>query len=689
MAEPTDGLPVWDSNEDNVEAIGSARETGGWQQDVNSVFERPPVGVFNKWMNLVYQWVLHFRNKTRDTIADLRLLSVTNLSTDDTVVVNGYYAVGDGGGGPRRYLDKGKSVGYYTDNGGSIIVPTGGDGSAAWLCDPLIMNVVEFGAINIRGTALTTDSTGAFLALKAVNPHVYAPDGVYILSSTYEILQGCSLRGDGVDYWDTYRPTPSRLLKSIEKGTHLIFTGTGAKSHSIINLMNARDSKTVGADTYDFTHFTNEDSSTGVSATAKSFSAAVIMHEDSRLENIRVVPNFDIIDGYNDDTTLLLGDEWDVGVWAQSANESLVENVQSVGYWRIAGILITENDGTYTQVGNPERFRVNRVFSTGIRGLLIRNGAQIDVVSNTTTQVVLKYNDTFTLTSQNQFTVPGSSSVFTFTGYSVAASEITLTGVTPNMPLLLGTIRQPNAGNNMAGTVFNDCVFDSFEHTDGSASDDLGLPISGAFEIDGYPLRSIKFVNTKFQTVHDKLNSLFGDCRDLKFVGCEMENGVKIAYTNTETGGYTENLRLTNTDIDGGTSDLTAFTPREMFDDYRMFPTEFGNTSLTMKPVVDSDLILTDFGDNDILRYRTGSTLTELNGDAIELSQLDGTLVLQSFVTGNMLAHFNFTVNLKITSNNLTLLNLSTYADDAAAGAGGLTTGEVYKTATGELMIKL
>lgn len=37
----------------------------------------------------------------------------------------------------------------------------------------------------------------------------------------------------------------------------------------------------------------------------------------------------------------------------------------------------------------------------------------------------------------------------------------------------------------------------------------------------------------------------------------------------------------------------------------------------------------------------------------------------------------------------LELLGLDTYADDASAGTGGLTTGQVYQTSTGELRIKL
>lgn len=46
------------------------------------------------------------------------------------------------------------------------------------------------------------------------------------------------------------------------------------------------------------------------------------------------------------------------------------------------------------------------------------------------------------------------------------------------------------------------------------------------------------------------------------------------------------------------------------------------------------------------------------------------------------------TQTLNLRSNSLKLVNLPTYADDAAAGTGGLTAGTVYKTATGELRIK-
>jgi hypothetical protein len=65
------------------------------------------------------------------TISALRLLSGTSFIP--AVQVLGYSVIGDGGGGPVRVWKSGQPAGTYVDNGGSIIVPTGGDGSAAWL----------------------------------------------------------------------------------------------------------------------------------------------------------------------------------------------------------------------------------------------------------------------------------------------------------------------------------------------------------------------------------------------------------------------------------------------------------------------------------------------------------------------------------------------------------------------------
>lgn len=65
-------------------------------------------------------------------IANIAELRKATPSSSINITVNGYYTNGDGGGGEFRGVT-GAAAGTYVDNGGTIIVPTGGDGSAAWL----------------------------------------------------------------------------------------------------------------------------------------------------------------------------------------------------------------------------------------------------------------------------------------------------------------------------------------------------------------------------------------------------------------------------------------------------------------------------------------------------------------------------------------------------------------------------
>ena len=100
--------------------------------------------------------------QTSSTIAELRGLTGT---TGETILVLGYYAVGDGGGGPVRYWSGGQPAGTYTDNGGSIIVPTGGDGSGAWLLN--WKGPLEDRWFGTKADGLTDDSTALQAAIGA------------------------------------------------------------------------------------------------------------------------------------------------------------------------------------------------------------------------------------------------------------------------------------------------------------------------------------------------------------------------------------------------------------------------------------------------------------------------------------------------------------------------------------------
>jgi hypothetical protein len=124
-----------------------------------------------------------------DTIADLRLVEGT--VDGQAVQVRGYYAVGDGGGGPIRYWD---SASTATDNKGSIIKPTSISGAGRWLIsDSASLNVVWFGADPL-GVVESTDAITD--AISAATSSVYVPDGTY-LCKTIPIEKSIEVYGSG------------------------------------------------------------------------------------------------------------------------------------------------------------------------------------------------------------------------------------------------------------------------------------------------------------------------------------------------------------------------------------------------------------------------------------------------------------------------------------------------------------
>ncbi|MGL5189587.1 MAG: phage tail fiber protein [Cetobacterium sp.] len=520
-------------------------------------------------------------------------------------------------------------------------------------------SILEFGA---KGDGVTDDTEAFKKAIASSYSVIHVPKGVYIVSDTLVIPTGMSFIGDGTDYWDTYRPQEKRLLKSVAQGTHILFKGTGPKRWSAINLAHQQPAKSTGGVSFNLLDFTNGDSVAGRPATPKMFSVGIILQANATLSNLRVCPWFNGIDGYNDFTTRELGSDWDIGIWAQGANEASIAKVQCVGYWRMAGCLITENDGTYEQWGsNPERLRIVDSGFQGVRGLAIRNGAQWRVFSNTDTTIEVEWNQRWTLTAQDTFRIIGSAQFYKFTGYTFANNRVTLTGVTPNLPANVSALRSPSMGNNLSGATFENSYCASFEHSSRTPADVLGLPVSGAMEINGFPLRGMKFMNSKFQTTWDKLNTIFADCRDMKFVACQFENGALIAYNQTDSSvGFTENLRMVNTYADSGTLDRTLFTPREYFNDYDTFPTAFTDGTFTMRPplwnmtgitmrFLSSDgKMRAEFKDDGQDSFiRTGRNFT--------IQRSDGTSLLNIFGgSGNMTTNGHLSVGGDVTTSSAT-----------------------------------
>jgi hypothetical protein len=108
---------------------------------------------------------------------NVSLLRAIPVTSSEVIAVDSYEYSGDGGGG-QFYGVTGALVGTYVDNGGSIIVPTGGDGSSAWLrVNEGYFTVKQFGA---KGDGTTDDTTAIQNALTASSgTTLYFPAGTY------------------------------------------------------------------------------------------------------------------------------------------------------------------------------------------------------------------------------------------------------------------------------------------------------------------------------------------------------------------------------------------------------------------------------------------------------------------------------------------------------------------------------
>lgn len=156
------------------------------------------------------KWIVHYTATSQvDTIAQLRAAA----NTYGTMLVNGYYAAGDGGGGIFRW--DGTSV--ATDNGGTVILPTAAPGTGRWvrIVDSYALyNIMWFGA---KGDGVTND-TAALTAAVAAGVTVLIPAGKTILYTPPLIISvdGTAIVGQN-RYTSVLKPTAT-AANAIEIG---------------------------------------------------------------------------------------------------------------------------------------------------------------------------------------------------------------------------------------------------------------------------------------------------------------------------------------------------------------------------------------------------------------------------------------------------------------------------------------
>ena len=220
------------------------------------------------------------------------------------------------------------------------------------------------------------------------------------------------------------------------------------------------------------------------------------------------------------------------------------------------------------------------------------------------------------------------------------------------------------------------------------------LTIDGNIEFESNT-QSIKFAAGNSATNSIEVNSGSGPRASIDFLGVGTNQVTDIVFKTSETSSTSaERMRIDSSGNLGlGTTspnqklEVSATNPRIRITDDNT--TAASSTSYLEFQGSDarSSVIFTDSSGFNIQADAAGANaLRFLTNGSNERMRIDssGNLGIGTITPGEKLE-----VNGTIKATDINFTGLATYADDTAAGTGGLVAGDVYKTSTGELRIKL
>ena len=371
---------------------------------------------------------------------------------------------------------------------------------------------------------------------------IYGTDNAYVITDTLTPVSGGGIIGLGVGKWVSgYTAT---FAPDITTGTTFLMYGVGNKKYTVDCVSNMDVSggvvsnpssedpytTTAPASSYDLLDFTNGHANGATRATLKPFSAAILMPETGcvRLENFRIVPYFNGLDGYKDIANTGLGDEWDVGIWSRASFGNEYRNLQVVGYWRKTALLKTNIpvSGTLAAQGEDENYYHCRF--QGFKGVSIRAHDVFRITAVTSSTIEIPWSASHTFETSGVLRSGGRN--FTYSGLSVSGDKLVFTGVSNASEATVGsTIRRNDIDNfGMAGTQFFDCYITSlYHHTHLLATSQyLSQPFSRpseCMEVSGEPVRGVQVHAGTIQGWDDVLIHLH-DCGNMNFYSTYFES---------------------------------------------------------------------------------------------------------------------------------------------------------------------
>nr|WP_319389118.1 hypothetical protein [uncultured Cohaesibacter sp.] len=364
-----------------------------------------------------------------------------------------------------------------------------------FLLSEIVVNPIMFGALRGRENAAVTTA-----ALQAMFEYCQITGACFDLlgGSWFANDDGLSIikplkgSGRGIGYWHTYTAVANNGVY-LPAQSQIILTGTGNKTISPHGMSSMRVSGGVIDNSASARSLWNEDEYTLLPLNG-DFSCGIYIGPEaagSELSGFRVLPDGggdDGLDLYNDDTA----DEnsgwaadWDFGIVCDSAADVKGDLIQSVGHYRMAGLLITSititpSDDTPTP---PYRQTWSRCEFEGWRGVAIRGSDTFQITAITSDSVSIDYADDhpFDPAVEDRVALSNhtfSQSLYTFTSVSDNGVTLTLNGLnadpTANYDVGDSIVARPYGGGT-SHINFTDCHVGGMKHPSGLQCHDQAL----------------------------------------------------------------------------------------------------------------------------------------------------------------------------------------------------------------------